>query len=412
MSVTFPAGFVAAGVSCGIKGAHGHGVEGSGGVSGAQVTDAGALDLAYVGFADGGAHSGAAVFTQSGAAAAPVLVSRDHLHLSGGQLRGVLLSSGNANALTGEPGLNAAVLMAATCARQFGGVPTDYLVCSTGLIGIPFPSDRIEPGVTFIAASLGDDANAAGRAAEAIRTTDTFAKQVEVQGDGFRIGGMAKGAAMIAPNMATMLSVLTTDAAISPERAQRALSEVVDQTFNRITIDGCTSTNDTVVLLASGIGGEPDETFEASLLRAAAKLAYDIVADAEGGSRVGRIRVVGGVDVTEAERVARGIASSLLVKCSLLGGDPYWGRILAEVGAALSDIDMSRVSVSYQGVKVCASGLDATTALSLTERRTLTQRMDEHEIVVEIDLDRGPATVEMLTADIGHGYLEENRGTS
>jgi len=409
VSVTFPAGFVAAGVSCGIKGAA---VDASDKDADPETQIAGALDLAYVGFADGLAHSGAAVFTQSGAAAAPVIISRDHLRRSGGQLRGVLLSSGNANALTGEPGLNAASLMASTCARQFGGVPADYLVCSTGLIGIPFPSDRIEPGVTLIAGALGDDANAARRAAEAIRTTDTFAKQVEVQGDGFRIGGMAKGAAMIAPNMATMLSVLTTDAAISPERAQRVLSEVVDQTFNRITIDGCTSTNDTVVLLASGIGGEPNETFEASLLQAAAKLAYDIVADAEGGSRIGRIRVVGGADVIEAERAARGIAGSLLVKCSLLGGDPYWGRILAEVGAALSDIDMSRVSVTYQGVKVCANGLDATATLSVAERRTLTRRMNEHEIVIEIDLDRGPATVEVLTADIGHGYLEENRGTS
>ena len=393
MSVTFPEGIRAAGVGAGIK-------------------EGGALDLSFVGFTDGMAHIGAAVFTQSGAAAAPVLVSRAHLSQTKGRLRGVLLSSGNANALTGDAGQQAAELMAAACAEHLGGEEHEYLVCSTGLIGIPFPADRIRPGVELIAEEMGTDPRAGERAAHAIRTTDTFAKQAEVAGVGFRVGGMAKGAAMIAPNMATMLCVLTTDAKVSAERAQSALGWVVDQTFNRITIDGCTSTNDTVVLLASEVGAEPGPDFEERLLEVAAKLAYSIVSDAEGGSRVGRIRVVGGASVAEAELAARGVASSLLVKCSLLGGDPYWGRVLAEVGAALPGVDISSVSVSYQGVKVCEGGVESASRLSLADRRRFDHRMGEREIVVEIDLGQGQDTVEVLTSDIGHGYLEENRGTS
>ncbi|MEX6428683.1 bifunctional glutamate N-acetyltransferase/amino-acid acetyltransferase ArgJ [Ferrimicrobium acidiphilum] len=393
MSVTFPAGIRAAGVAAGIKGE-------------------GELDLSFVGFADGMVHSGAAVFTQSAAAAAPVQVSRSHLASTNGHLRGVLLSSGNANALTGDAGSIAAQLMARSCADQLGGDEREYLVCSTGLIGIAFPQDRIRPGVERIVEELGTDSRAGERAAHAIRTTDTFAKQAEAAGVGFRVGGMAKGAAMIAPNMATMLCVLTTDATLSPRRAQDALGWVVDQTFNRITIDGCTSTNDTVVLLASEVGAEPGPDFEERLLEVAAKLAYAIVSDAEGGSRVGRVRVVGGLNVAEAERAARGIANSLLVKCSMLGSDPYWGRVLAEVGAALPMIEMSQVSVAYQGIRVCEDGVDAAARLSLAQRRTLDRRMNDREIVIEVDLGRGSATVEVLTADIGHGYLEENRGTS
>ncbi|MGC9156407.1 MAG: bifunctional ornithine acetyltransferase/N-acetylglutamate synthase, partial [Ferrimicrobium sp.] len=288
----------------------------------------------------------------------------------------------------------------------------EYLVCSTGLIGIPFPAERIEPGLELLGGELGSDPHAGERAAHAIRTTDTFAKEAQKTGTGFRVGGMAKGAAMIAPNMATMLCVLTTDASLTPERAQSAISWVVDQTFNRITIDGCTSTNDTVVLLASEVGAEPGPDFEESLLEVAAQLAYAIVSDAEGGSRVGRIRVIGGASVAEAERCARGVANSLLVKCSLLGGDPYWGRVLAEVGNALPEADMGRVSVAYQGVQVCQGGLDASAELSVADRRRLDHRMGEREIVIEIDLGRGSESVEVLTADIGHGYLEENRGTS
>ena len=393
MSVTFPEGIRAAGVASGIKGD-------------------GALDLAFVGFSDGGAHVGAAVFTKSAAAAAPVQVSRDHLRTSKGRIRGVVLSSGNANALTGGAGLDAARLMASLAVANLGGEDSEYLVCSTGLIGIPFPVERIEPGLALLAAELGTDPHAGERAAHAIRTTDTFAKEAQAVGDGFRVGGMAKGAAMIAPNMATMLCVLTTDATLTLERAQSALGWVVDQTFNRITIDGCTSTNDTVVLLASEVGSEPGPDFEESLLEVAAKLAYAIVSDAEGGSKVGRVRVHGGASVSEAEACARRVASSLLVKCSLLGGDPYWGRVLAEVGNALPEADVSAASVAYQGIRVCEGGLDASAQLSGADRRRLDHRMQEREIVIEIDLGRGSESVEVLTADIGHGYLEENRGTS
>jgi glutamate N-acetyltransferase/amino-acid N-acetyltransferase len=393
MSVTVPAGFVAGGVASGIKGD-------------------GRLDLAYVGFASGLRHVGAAVFTTNAAAAAPVLVSRSHLEASQGMLRGVVLSSGNANALTGEEGLRDARAMTEEAASVFGGAASDYLVCSTGLIGIPLPIDAVRAGIRALSDAVGGAKGAAERAARAIMTTDTHPKLVAVNGEGFAIGGMAKGAAMIAPNMATMLAVLTTDAILDPDRAKEALAWAVERTFNRITIDGCTSTNDTVVLLSSGLGAAPGPELEERLEEAAGSLARQIVADAEGGSRVGTIRVEGARDEAEALRVARQVASSLLVKCSLLGGDPYWGRVVAEAGVALADLDVTRVSVAYQHLTVLAEGRDVTREWDEARRAELARRMQEPEILVEIALARGSGAAEVLTADIGPGYLEENRGTS
>ena len=393
VSVTFPSGFVAGSVHAGIK-------------------EPGRPDLSFVGFSDGERHASAAVFTRSQAAAAPVLVSRSNLAASLGEVRGVVLSSGNANALTGERGVQDARMMTAKVAKSFGGLASEYLICQTGLIGIYLPVEAIMTGIEALPGSVGASESAARSAAEGIMTTDTFAKMATRDLGGVRIGGMAKGAAMIAPNMATMLSVITTDASLSPERAQAALASAVDQSFNRITIDGCTSTNDTVVLLSSGLAGEPGGEFEESLTDLSLELARMIVTDAEGGSKVITVRVIEALDEEEALACARQVAGSLLVKCSFLGEDPYWGRVVAEVGVSSGDIDVSRVSVSYQGITVCTQGVDALERLSVHERDLLRSRMSEKDILLEICLGRGGRSAEVLTADIGPGYLEENRGTS
>ncbi len=393
MSVVFPRGFVASGVASGIK-------------------SGGRLDLSFTGFGGSAVGSGAAVFTQSLSAAAPVSVSREHLAATGGRLRGVIASSGNANALNGGVGVEAARAMAAMAAREFGGVPEEYLVMATGLIGIPFPLDAALSGGAALRAAAASTEEAGLLAARAIMTTDTHPKLAVRERDGWRIGGMAKGAAMIAPNMATMLSLITTDVLLDPEQAASVLAAAVSTSFNRITIDGCTSTNDTVVLLASGIAGPPGVGFEEALGEVAGSLAYQIVADAEGGSKVGKIVVTGAPSDGEADAIARKVANSLLVKCSLLGADPYWGRVLGEVGLAGVAIDPAAVDISYQGVKVARGGLEARGELDSGTLELLAERMQEHDIEVLIEINQGEGTATMLTSDIGHGYLEENRGTS
>ena len=393
MSVVFPRGFVASGAASGIK-------------------PDGRLDLSFTGFAGSARGAGAAVFTQSLSAAAPVAVSREHLAATRGRLRGVIASSGNANALNGEPGMESARAMAAMAAREFGGAPEEYLVMATGLIGIPFPLATALSGGSALRAAAASSEEAGLLAARAIMTTDTHPKLAIREGDGWRIGGMAKGAAMIAPNMATMLSVITTDALLAPEEASAVLAAAVSSSFNRITIDGCTSTNDTVILLASGLAGAPGPGFEAALAEVAGSLAYQIVADAEGGSRVGRIVVTGAPGDAEADAIARRVANSLLVKCSLLGADPYWGRVLGEVGLAGVALDPAAVDISYQGIKVARGGLEARGELDPGTLSLLSERMQEHDIEVLIEINQGGGSATMLTSDIGHGYLEENRGTS
>ncbi|MHB8189975.1 MAG: bifunctional glutamate N-acetyltransferase/amino-acid acetyltransferase ArgJ [Ferrimicrobium sp.] len=394
MSVLVPNGFVAGAVSCGIK-------------------DAGALDLAIVAVADGRAHPAAAVFTQSRAAAAPVVVSREHLVDSAGLIGGVIVSSGNANALTGEQGIADARTMAEVGARvlRVEGA-SSMLVCSTGLIGIPLPIERVERAEESLRAAVGGTSAHADRAARAILTTDTVTKEATYVGEGFSIGGMAKGAAMIAPNMATMLAVITTDASIDPERAHRALSAAVATTFNRITIDGCTSTNDTVVLLTSEQGADPGEEFESGLLAVARSLARQIVADAEGSSRLIDVIVTGARTEADAEEIARRIASSLLVKCSLLGSDPYWGRVLGEVGLASVPYELSRCEVRYQGITVAIHGAEARHLLTPAERGDLAEAMMRSQITLEVDLGSGRQSATIVTADIGYGYLDENVTTS
>jgi glutamate N-acetyltransferase/amino-acid N-acetyltransferase len=389
VSVTAPGGFVAAGGSGGIKAAD-------------------ALDVAVVVTADGAAAPAAGVFTSNLATAAPVQVSRAHLAATGGRAAGVILTSGNANAATGAPGREAAGRLCAGVAGGIGAQPDEILVCQTGLIGVPFPIDTVEPRVAGIVAARAGSEEAAGQAARAIMTTDTVPKEVTVSGAGFTVGGMAKGAAMLAPNMATMLAVCTTDAAVEADVLHRALVEAVDASFNAMTVDGCTSTNDTVLVLASGTAARPRPGALVEVLTAACRsLAEQMVADAEGSTKVAHIRVRGAESDTAAHRAARKVADSMLVQCSLNGCDPYWGRIVSELGSAGTPFDPDTVSVSYGGTVVCAAG----TAVAYDEA-VVSAHMAGRHIEIDCDLGLGSGEAVVLGTDLGYGYIDENRTTS
>jgi glutamate N-acetyltransferase/amino-acid N-acetyltransferase len=389
VSVTAPKGFVASGGSGGIKAA-------------------GALDVAVLATADGRAVPAAGVFTANLAAAAPVQVSRDHLAATGGRAAGVVLTSGNANAATGGAGREAAERLCAAVAKGTGSSAEEILVCQTGLIGIPFPIEAVGPRLGTIIDARSDDDEGARRAARAIMTTDTVAKEVVVRGDGFAVGGMAKGAAMLAPNMATMLAVCTTDAGVDATTLRAALQEAVDASFNAITVDGCTSTNDTVLVLASGLGVEPPAAvFTAALTEACRSLAEQMVADAEGATKVAYVRVRGARSDEDAHRAARKVADSMLVQCSLFGEDPYWGRIVSELGSAGTLFDLETVSVAYGGTVVCAGGIAVA-----HDEAAVTAHMAGHDIEITCDLGLGSGEAVVLGTDLGYGYIDENRTTS
>jgi glutamate N-acetyltransferase/amino-acid N-acetyltransferase len=389
VSVTAAAGFVAGGLACGIKAG-------------------GAPDLALVAGDDGRAVVTAAVFTTNKMTAAPVVVSRRHLEASGGRMRGIILNSGNANAATGARGLDDATRMSRMAASELGCSPHEVLVCSTGLIGIPLPMGSIEAGVPKLVAALAGGPKAGAEAAEAIRTTDTRRKEATVDGDGFTVGGMAKGAGMLAPNLATMLAVLTTDAGTDPETLQNALAAAADQTFNRFTVDGCTSTNDTVALLASGRAGPVDgAALREALTAACADLVAQLADDAEGVTKVVRLVVTGAASDDEAHRAARRVADSLLVKCSWYGQDPYWGRIASDLGSSGVEFDAHRVSISYGGVVVARDGC----AVDHDEGSVRTHLAGRH-VEVTADLGMGDGRAGILTTDLSHAYIDENMGTS
>jgi len=389
VSVTAPAGFEAAGVACGIKAS-------------------GDLDLALVA-STAGAVPAAGVFTSNRAAAAPVTVSRAHLAASAGRAAGVVLSSGNANAATGAPGAAAAERMCALAADGLGVAATEVLVCQTGLIGIPLPMAPVEAGIPALVAARAPGAEAGRLAATAIMTTDTVCKEAVVAGTGFTVGAMAKGAAMLAPDMATMLAVLTTDARCEPPALEAALRRAVDATFNRLSVDGCTSTNDTVLVLASGASGTAPSPGDlaASLEAACGGLAAMMAADAEGATTVARVVVQGAASDDDAHRAARKVAESPLVKCSLNGSDPYWGRVVSELGSAGVAFDLERVSVSYGGVTVCRHGVAAD-----HDAGALAAHMRSGRVELRCDLGLGGGTGAVLTTDLGHGYIDENRTTS
>jgi glutamate N-acetyltransferase/amino-acid N-acetyltransferase len=389
VSVTAAGGFHAAGLACGIK-------AGS------------AADLALVATADRSAVPAAAVFTTNKMTAAPVVVSRDNLVSSGGRASAVVVNSGNANAATGRRGLDDATRTCELVASEMGRARHEVLVCSTGLIGIPLPIASIEAGVPKLVATLAAGPEAGADAAEAIRTTDTHRKEAVATGPGFTVGGMAKGAGMLAPNLATMLAVLTTDAGAGPETLHRVLGAAVDATFNRFTVDGCTSTNDTVVLLASGRAGEvPEPDLAATVTAACADLVAQLADDAEGVTKIVRLIVTGAASDFEAHRAARKVADSLLVKCSWYGEDPYWGRIASDLGSADVAFDAGRVSIAYGGVVVARDG-----AAADHDEAAVRRHLASRHIEVTADLGLGEGRAGILTTDLSHAYIDENMGTS
>jgi glutamate N-acetyltransferase/amino-acid N-acetyltransferase len=388
--VTAAEGFTSAALHCGIKRGE-------------------ALDLAVI--AADRAVPAAGIFTTNLAQAAPVRLSRQHLAQTGGQARAIVVNSGCANACTGTNGEAAAARMAADTAAALGCAPADVLVASTGVIGVALPMDRIGPGIQRAVAGL---ARGAGHeAARAIMTTDTFPKEhavrVQSRGGAFTVGGIAKGAGMIEPNMATMLAFLTTDAAVPPALVQRALRESARDTFNAITIDGDGSTNDSVLLLASGASGvEIDEEGYPSLLAAmravSLELALGIVRGGEGATKLVTVRVHDASSDDDARRVARTIANSLLVKTAVHGADPNWGRIVAAAGRAGVPFEMSRVTVHLGGVLLFERGVPHDEASPLAEQHLLGT-----EVRIEVGLGTGGGRDATLwTCDLSAEYVRIN----
>jgi glutamate N-acetyltransferase/amino-acid N-acetyltransferase len=399
VSVTVVPGFDAAGVACGVK----------------PTRD---LDLALVATHDRRPVPAAGVFTTNLATAAPVQVSRAHLR--DGHAAAVIVNSGNANAATGEPGRDNARTMCERTGAALGCAATDVLVCSTGLIGIPLPIDVIATGIPTAAKQLASTAAAGDAAATAMLTTDTVTKQAtavaeNADGSRYTVGGMAKGAAMLAPAMATMLAVLTTDAAATPAALHEALDRAVRDTFNALIVDGCTSTNDTVLVLANGTAANPtiDTTgpgFHAlveTLTEVCDALAHAMAADAEGATKLARVVVRGARSSDEARRAARAVATSQLVQCSLYGADPYWGRILSELGASGAHLDPERVDIAYNGITVARAGV-----ATPHDEDALEQAMGERDIEITCDLHDGMGHAQIRFTDLTHAYIDENRGTS
>jgi glutamate N-acetyltransferase/amino-acid N-acetyltransferase len=387
VSVTAPKGFVAAGVAAGVKAS-------------------GDLDVALVATDDGAAVTAAGVFTRNRMTAAPVQVTRAHLAATGGRAVAVVLNSGNANAATGRQGMADAEAMCAAVAAELGCEPAEVLVCSTGLIGIPLPVGTITAATPALVAARRPDGDA--DAAAAIMTTDTVAKQVVVAADGFTVGAMAKGAAMLQPNMATMLAVVTTDAAADTEVLGDVLANAVDTSFNALSVDGCTSTNDTVLLLASGRAGPVDpRELAIAVAEACRSLAEQMAADAEGATKVVRITVSGASSDADAEVAARAVANSVLCKCSWYGADPYWGRVASELGASTARFEPDRLRISYGGVLVADAGV-----ATGHDAASVAAHMAGNRIDLVCDLGLGPGHYVVITNDLTHAYIDENMGTS
>jgi glutamate N-acetyltransferase / amino-acid N-acetyltransferase len=388
--VAAPAGFRVAGVSCGIK-------------------KAGALDLALL-VADGPA-SAAGVFTQNKAQAAPVLVSREHLARSGGRAAAIVVNSGCANACTGPEGLAVTRSSADFVASIVGCAPEQVLVASTGVIGVQLDLDKVRKGAGAAARALARASHL--DAARAIMTTDVAPKEAAVRvvtpGGTFHVGGMAKGAGMIEPNMATMLGFITTDAAVEPAMLHRALKDAVDVTFNAITIDGDTSTNDTVFLLASGasgvaIGDANYDALVAGLRDVSGVLARAIVRGGEGATKLVSITTIGAASDSDAMKAAKIVANSLLVKTAIHGGDPNWGRLLAAAGRAGVAFDPERASVVVGSIVLFKDGVPFDDrAPQAADYLTGT------EIDVTIDLGAGgPHRATVWTCDLSAEYVKIN----
>ncbi|GHF85033.1 glutamate N-acetyltransferase/amino-acid N-acetyltransferase [Amycolatopsis bartoniae] len=385
MTVTGPKGFRAAGVAAGIKAS-------------------GALDLALV-VNDGPEQAAAGVFTRNVIKAAPVLWSQEVLRHQ--RLRAVVLNSGGANAATGPGGFQDTHATAEKVAKVLDTGAVEVAVCSTGLIGERLPMDAVLSGVDTAAEALADTPEAGVAAATAVMTTDTKPKHTyKTHAGGWGIGGMAKGAGMLAPNLATMLSVVTTDASIEPDALDAALRAATRVTFDRLDVDGGTSTNDTVLLLASGASGIAPklDDFTELLTAVCLDLVYQLRADSEGATKDVDIVVRGAASEQDAINVGRTVAEDNLVKTALFGSDPNWGRVAMALGRAQAEIDPETVSITINGVTLFAHGTTAAdrSAADLSGRA----------IEILIDLGVGTSTATIYSTDLSHGYVEENSAYS
>ena len=382
MSITVPQGFRASGVVAGLKAS-------------------GRPDVAVV-VNDGPRHDAAAVFTSNRVVAAPVTWSRQVL--TDGRVDAVVLNSGGANACTGPQGFADTHVSAEHLAAALGVSSGDVAVCSTGLIGELLPMDRLTAGIDAAVAALAGDGGEA--AATAIMTTDTVSKQAVAAGDGWLVGGMAKGAGMLAPALATMLVVVTTDAVADPATLDAALRDATAQTFDRVDSDGCMSTNDTVLLLASGASGVTPSVGELTdaVTAVCADLARQLVADAEGARHDIAIEVRAAASLADALEVARAVARNNLFKCAVFGGDPNWGRVLAAVGTTAAAFEPDRLDVSINGVQVCRAG-------GVGQDRSLVD-LSDREVHVVVDLHAGTETATVWTNDLTHDYVHENSAYS
>jgi glutamate N-acetyltransferase/amino-acid N-acetyltransferase len=382
MSVTAPLGFRAAGVTAGLK-------------------RTGERDVAVV-INDGPSRAAAAVFTSNRVQAAPVKWSRQVV--SGGRVRAVVLNSGGANACTGPLGFQDTHATAERLAAAIGDSAGEIAVCSTGLIGERLPMDKLLPAVDVAVA----EADRAGgvHAADAIRTTDTVVKIAFRREDGYVVGGMAKGAGMLAPSLATMLCVLSTDADLAPAELDSALRSATAVTFDRLDTDGCMSTNDAVLLMASGASGtKPDhKDFTRALTEVCADLVRQLQLDAEGASKMITIEVVGAASETDAVTVGRSVARNNLLKCAIAGADPNWGRVLSAVGTTDAVFDPDRLNVAMNGIWVCRGGAagDERSKVDLTGR----------DVTITVDLSAGPQSAVILTTDLTEAYVHENSAYS
>ncbi|MFF4714586.1 bifunctional glutamate N-acetyltransferase/amino-acid acetyltransferase ArgJ [Streptomyces eurythermus] len=382
MSVTAAKGFTAAGVAAGIK-------------------ENGNPDLALV-VNNGPRRAAAGVFTSNRVKAAPVLWSEQVL--KSGQVSAVVLNSGGANACTGPKGFQDAHATAEKTAEVLGRGAIEVAVCSTGLIGVLLPMDKVLAGVETAAASLSE--HGGEKAAIAIKTTDTVHKTSVVTRSGWTVGGMAKGAGMLAPGLATMLVVLTTDADLESEVLDKALRAATRVTFDRVDSDGCMSTNDTVLLLASGSSGiTPDyDEFADAVRQVCDDLGRQLIGDAEGASKEIKVEVINAATEEDAVEVGRSIARNNLLKCAIHGEDPNWGRVLSAIGTTRAAFEPDRLNVAINGVRVCRNG-------SVGEDRDLVD-MRYREVHIVADLAAGTETATIWTNDLTADYVHENSAYS
>ncbi|MEV6295079.1 bifunctional glutamate N-acetyltransferase/amino-acid acetyltransferase ArgJ [Streptomyces sp. NPDC051896] len=382
MSVTAARGFTAAGIAAGIK-------------------ENGNPDLALV-VNNGPRRAAAGVFTSNRVKAAPVLWSEQVL--KSGQVSAVVLNSGGANACTGPKGFQDTHATAEKVAEVLGRGAIEVAVCSTGLIGVLLPMDKLLPGVETAAAQLSE--HGGEKAAIAIKTTDTVHKTSVVTKEGWTVGGMAKGAGMLAPGLATMLVVLTTDAELDDDALDRALRAATKVTFDRVDSDGCMSTNDTVLLLASGSSGITPEfsEFADAVRQVCDDLGQQLIRDAEGASKDIKVEVVNAASEADAVEVGRSIARNNLLKCAIHGEDPNWGRVLSAIGTTKAAFDPDQLNVAINGVWVCKNG-------SVGEDREKVD-MRYREVHIVADLAAGSESATIWTNDLTADYVHENSAYS